>query len=175
MKNLILISLALPVFMLIGSCSMEDDTDGENLLLANINGKDSVFTISRATLQSFPGYKRLTILTTLSSTSFDLYIHAPEISANNDYPVANPLVSPHPEEFSCCYYRILQPHSIYTARAYVSTVSSPEYKTSITEINRNLLKGRTRFKAIDQGYFTSGEVIIDASFSTNRLEYIDDK
>lgn len=175
MKNIFLISLVLAVFMLIGSCSREDDNDGENLLLANINGRDSVFTISRATLQSFPGYKRLTILTTLSSTSFDLYIHAPEISANKEYPVANPLVSPYPEEFSCCYYRILQPNSIYTARAYVSTVSAPEYRTSITEFNRNLLQGHTRFKAVDQGYLTSGEVIIDASFSTNRLEYLDEK
>lgn len=175
MKKLIMVPLALVSLILVWSCSKEDHTDGENIFKASINGKDSVFTITKATLQSFSGFEQLSIITKLSGTSFDLYIHSPEIAANKEYPVANPFSSQYPEEFSSCYYRILQPNSVYTARAYVSTVIAPEYKTTITELSGNQVKGTIRFKAIDQGYLSSGELIIDASFSTNLLQYIDNK
>lgn len=174
MKRLLKFTIALLALSLVLACSKEKDESGsgENQFKANFFGKDSIYTINKATLQTFSDHKQLSIITTLSGTSFDLYINAPEITAK-EYPIADPFSYPYPAEFSCCYYRILQPNSVYTAQAFVSTVEAPEYKATITEISGNTVKGTIKFKAIDQGYFTSGELIIEASFSTNLLEIIE--
>lgn len=173
MKNLLNFNLLLlGLLILVLSCSKEnDEATAENQWKAKINGKDSVFTINKATIQTISGHKQLSIITDLSGTSFDLYVHAPEITTG-EYPVANPFDFPYPEVFSSCYYRILQPNSVYTAQAFVSTVESAECKTVITEINGNKVKGTVVFKAIDYGLYTSGELMISASFSTDKLEYI---
>jgi hypothetical protein len=173
MKTLVKLAFLALSFSAVLACSKESDENsaGENQFRANINGKDSVYTINKVTLQTFSDHKQLSIITTLSGTSFDLYINAPEITVG-EYPIADPFSGDYPTEFSCCYYRWLQPNSVYTARAFVSTIVATEYKTTITEISGNKVKGTVKFKALDQGYFTSGEVIIDASFSTNLLENI---
>jgi hypothetical protein len=173
MKHVFHFTLALILLALFAGCSKENDDSGigENQFRATINGKDSVYTITKATLQTFSDHKQLSIITSLSGTSFDLYVNAPEITAK-EYPIANPFTYDYPTEFSSCYYRWLYPNSYYTARAFVSTVVAAEYKTTITEINGNVVKGTVKFKAEDQGYFTSGEVVVEASFSTNLLEII---
>lgn len=173
MKHVFHFTLALILLAFFAGCSKENDDSGigENQFKATINGKDSVYTITKATLQTFSDHKQLSIITSLSGTSFDLYVNAPEITAK-EYPIADPFNYHYPTEYSCCYYRWLYPNSYFTARAFVSTVVAAEYKTTITEINGNVVKGTVSFKAEDQGYFTSGEVMIEASFSTNLLEII---
>lgn len=170
MKRLFLMIPLLAALGFICSCSKDsDEPSHENQWKANFDGKDSVYTITKATLQTVSGRQHLSIITELKKTCFDMYVNAPNITAK-EYPIASPFSYPFPDEYACCYYRILQPDSYYTARAFVSTEVGPEYKVVITELSDTKVKGTIKFKGVDQGYNTSGEMIISASFSTDILE-----
>jgi hypothetical protein len=174
MKTLLKLTILLFTLCFVFACGKDENSSngaGENQFKAKINGKDSVYTITKATLQTYSDHKQLTIITSLSGTSFDLYVNAPEITAK-EYLIADPFTGNYPDEFSFCYYRILQPNSVYTARAFVSTITGAEYKTVISQISGKNVKGTIKFKALDQGLYTNGELIVDASFSTNLLEII---
>lgn len=172
MKRLIVILFLYPVICFVSSCGKESDEPAvQNQWKASFNGKDSTYTITKATLQNFSDHQQLSIITALSGTCFDMYVNAPTITAK-EYPIHSPFSYPYPSEYGCCYYRILQPNSVYTARAYVSTESGPDYKVVITELNGKTVKGTIKYKGNDPGLFTSGEMVISATFSTNLLEII---
>jgi hypothetical protein len=175
MKRLFQIACILIVFLLAVSCSKDkdiaDDSNSnivENQIKAKIDGVDTVFTITKATLHTYSDHKQLSIITSLSGKAIDFYVIAPEITAK-EYPFIDAYAGNLPMEFAHGWFRILQPNSVYTLRAFYSWESAPEYKTVITEISGNKVKGSIKFLDTDQGYYTDGTRMVEGTFSTNLL------
>jgi hypothetical protein len=176
MKKLFQIVCALIVFSSVSACSKDKDKDNgqpadvvENQIKAKIDGVDTVFTITKATLHTYTDHKQLSIITNLSGKAIDFYVIAPEITAK-EYPFIDAYIGNLPSEFAHGWFRILQPNSMYTLRAFYSVDSAPEYKAVITEISGNVVKGSIKFLGTDQGYYTDGTRMVEGTFSTNLLE-----
>jgi hypothetical protein len=174
MKKLFQIACILIVFTSAACSKDKDSTDDtnndvfENQIKAKIDGVDTVFTITKVTLHTYADHKQLSIITSLSGKAIDFYVIAPEITAK-EYPFHDGYTSGLPTEFAHGWFRILQPNSVYTLRAFYSKDSAPEYKTVITEISGNIVKGSIKFLGTDQGYYTDGTRMVEGTFSTNLL------
>lgn len=155
----------------ISACNKEENNETgihENQLVAKIDGIDTVFNIVQARLESFRGYKMLTINTSLCAKTIDLYLVAPEITAG-EYPIHSAYTSGLPAKFSHAWFRILEPNSTNTFQEFYSEICSPEHKTIITKISGCTVKGSIRFLGTDQGLNSNNKKLIEGTFSTNLL------
>lgn len=160
MKRIVLAFLFLASIFACSSCGKEDDQDNnvkENQIMAKIDGRDTVFTIDKVILDSFNGYKQLSIITVLSGNVLDFYLRASEITTM-EYPFHTHLTMNPPTVFAYGYYRA-------TSGIYYSSVTDPSYKAVITEISGNKVKGTLKFLATG-----STNKLIEGTFSSNLLE-----
>jgi hypothetical protein len=171
MKNLLKISLVIVALYSFVACKKDEESKSsasENQIVAKIDGKDSIYTINKATLKQFSDHQQLSIITTLSGTCIDFYVIAPEVTAK-EYPIYDGYGGNLPSEFSHGWYRILLPNSMYTARAFYSKYSAADYKVVITQITDKEVKGTLKFMGVDWSSGSEDTRIVEGTFSTNLL------